>query len=80
VVALPPGWANVYRDHDGALRVEPCPVLMLQSSERRKRLVYATASPEHDGELTPANDRDGYVTSTADWALMLRRNGSGYGR
>lgn len=52
VVALPPGWANVYHDRDGALRVEPCPVLMLQSSERRKRLVYATASPEHDGELT----------------------------
>jgi hypothetical protein len=54
--------------------------LLLQCSERRRRLVYATESPEDDGELTAANDRPDYLTTTADWALMLRHNGSRYGR
>ena len=65
---------------DGKLTVEPCPALMLQSSERRRRLVYATASSKHAGELTPANDRPDYVVTTADWALHPWRNGGGRGR
>ncbi len=77
---LPPGWANVYRDPDGVITVEPCPALLVQSSECRRRLVYATASVSDDGELTAANDRPDYVVTTAYWALALRRKGGGHGR
>ena len=40
---------------------------------------YAT---ELDGEIVAANDRPDYVTTTADWAIMLcrNRNGASYGR
>jgi len=51
--------------------------LLVQSSESRRRLVYET---ELHGELVAANDRSDYVTTTADWVIMLWRNGSGYGR
>jgi hypothetical protein len=72
--------AHLRRCRRGASRPNPTAVQTNSPRCSRRRLVYATESREHDGELTPANDRDDYVTTTADWALALRRNGSGYGR
>ena len=64
---LPTGWANVFTDEHGARTVEPCPTPLVQSCERKRRLVYTTASD--DGELTAGCDRADYVVTTADWAL-----------
>ena len=62
----------MFKDADGKLSVEPCPALLVQSAETRRRLVYAT---EHDGELVAANDRPDYVVTTSDWALALHNGG-----
>jgi hypothetical protein len=77
----PPGaWLSVFRsDADGSLSSEPAVAVLLQESmngsARRTRTVFATVV---DGELVPACDRPGYVTSTTT-STFVRVNGGARG-
>ena len=51
------------QDPDGTLSYGPCRAPLSQISERRRRVVHATQ--DDNGELVPADDRAGYVTTTS---------------